>query len=99
MLRGELVHDYPSRLLCKDGSIKDVIVLSNRHLDLKRFLYARCFVRDVTELVRLQTLLTSTIAKLAQKDRLRQRSMNRAYPPLTFGHQTILLEERSAEPK
>jgi PAS domain S-box-containing protein len=102
MLRGELVHDYPSRLKCKDGSIKDVIVRSNGYLDRKRFLYARCFVRDVTELVRLQTRLTSTMEKLAQTEhRMRQLTAilgDELYNPLVQVSNALSISRLDSKP-
>src|SRR5947209_16829967 len=50
--RGDTVYNRPARLRCKDGSIKHVRVTSNALFEDGRFVYTRCFTRDVTDLVR-----------------------------------------------
>ncbi len=45
---GETVRDYPARLRCKDGSVRDVLVTSNVFWEDGRFVHTRCFTRDVT---------------------------------------------------
>ncbi|MCW3097523.1 MAG: response regulator [Chthonomonadaceae bacterium] len=49
LLDGEPLYDWPARLQCKDGSIKQVLVHSNACFKDGKFLYTRCFTRDVTE--------------------------------------------------
>ena len=46
---GEELHDYPARLKCKDGSIKDVLIDSSVLFRDEAFVHTRCFTRDVTE--------------------------------------------------
>jgi PAS domain S-box-containing protein len=48
LLRGEDLYDCPARLRCKDGSIKHVMIHSNGYFEDGRFVYSRCFTRDVT---------------------------------------------------
>jgi two-component system cell cycle sensor histidine kinase/response regulator CckA len=45
---GEVLHDYPARLRCKDGSIKHVLIDSSVYFEDGRFVHTRCFTRDVT---------------------------------------------------
>jgi PAS domain S-box-containing protein len=45
----ETILEYPARLCCKDGSIRDVIINSNVLWDRDQFIHTRCFTRDVTE--------------------------------------------------
>jgi PAS domain S-box-containing protein len=45
---GELLHEYPARLRCKDGSIKDVLIDSSAYFQDGEFVHTRCFTRDVT---------------------------------------------------
>jgi PAS domain S-box-containing protein len=53
--RNETIRNFPARLRCKDGSIKHVLISSNARFDeTGRFIHARCFTRDITELVLLQ---------------------------------------------
>ena len=46
---GEKLAEYPARLRCKDGSIKDVLIDSSVLWQDGRFVRTRCFTRDVTE--------------------------------------------------
>ena len=50
LLRGESLYNCPVRLRCKDGSIKHVLLHSNAYFENGKFLYSRCFSRDVTHL-------------------------------------------------
>ena len=50
LLRGESLYNYPARLRCKDGSVKNVLIHSNVRWDDGTVSYTRCFTRDVTEL-------------------------------------------------
>jgi PAS domain S-box-containing protein len=44
----EILHDYPARVRCKDGSIKHVLIDSSVFFEGDRFIHTRCFTRDVT---------------------------------------------------
>ena len=46
--RGETLDNFPARLRCKDGAIKHVLICSNACFANGKFLYTRCFTRDVT---------------------------------------------------
>ena len=46
---GEKLDEYPARLRCKDGSIKDVLIDSSVLWRDGEFVHTRCFTRDVTE--------------------------------------------------
>src|SRR4051812_22816319 len=46
--QGEVLHDYPARLRCKDGSIKHVRIDSSAYFEQGEFIHTRCFTRDVT---------------------------------------------------
>ncbi|HEV2851181.1 MAG TPA: ATP-binding protein [Thermoanaerobaculia bacterium] len=67
--RGESLYACPARLRCKDGSIKHVEIHSNVLFDGGEFVHTRCFTRDVTERVRLETELQRKIEQLAETDR------------------------------
>ncbi|HVR87049.1 MAG TPA: GAF domain-containing protein, partial [Planctomycetota bacterium] len=41
--------DFPSRLRCRDGSHKDVLIDANALIEEGRFIHSRGFLRDVTE--------------------------------------------------
>jgi PAS domain S-box-containing protein len=48
LMHGETLCDYPADLRCGNGSIKRVLVHANARWDNGQFLYARCYIRDVT---------------------------------------------------
>ena len=51
---GEALHDYPARLRCKDGAVKDVLIDSSVMREGDEFVHTRCFTRDVTERKRFE---------------------------------------------
>ena len=73
LLRGDTLFDYPARLRCKDGSIKQVLISSNAYFEDGEFIHTRCFTRDVTDKLsaerRQQDLLDSERAARAQAER------------------------------
>jgi PAS domain S-box-containing protein len=52
--RGQALEDYPARMRCKDGSIRDVLIDSSIYFENGKFLHTRCFTRDVTDLQRAE---------------------------------------------
>ncbi len=54
LLAGESLEEYPARMRCKDGSIRDVLIDSNVYRKGGQFIHTRCFTRDVTELKRAE---------------------------------------------
>ncbi len=65
--RFEELHDYEARLLCKDGSIKDVLIDSNVFQEDGRFIHTRCFTRDVTSRKRAEQALQELNESLEQQ--------------------------------
>ncbi len=49
LLAGEEVRDYEAKMLCKDGSIKYVLIDSSVLWENGRFVHTRTFTRDITE--------------------------------------------------
>jgi PAS domain S-box-containing protein len=45
---GETLREYPARIRCKDGSIRDVLISSNVLFEEGKFTHTRCFTHDVT---------------------------------------------------
>ena len=45
---GETLHEFPARLRCKDGSVRDVLINSNVRWQDGKFIHTRCFSRDIT---------------------------------------------------
>ena len=66
---GERLDEYPTRLKCKDGSIKDVVIDSSVLFRDGQFVHSRCFTRDVTErkraeeAVRFQARMLDTVGQ------------------------------------
>ncbi|HET6796456.1 MAG TPA: PAS domain S-box protein [Gemmatimonadales bacterium] len=58
---GEVLHDYPARLRCKDGSIKHVLIDSSVLFVDGEFAHTRCFTRDITA----QRQIQESAARLA----------------------------------
>lgn len=50
LLRDEVLREFEARLLCKDGSIRHVLINSNVYREDGRFVHTRCFTRDITHL-------------------------------------------------
>jgi PAS domain S-box-containing protein len=44
----ETLREYPARIRCKDGSIRDVLINSNVLFEDDEFIHTRCFTRDIT---------------------------------------------------
>ena len=47
--KGGSLKDQAARLICKDGSIRHVLINSNSQIEDGRFVATRCFTRDVTD--------------------------------------------------
>ena len=47
--RREILREYPSRLVCKDGAIRHVLIDSHVRTENDRFAHTCCFTRDVTD--------------------------------------------------
>jgi PAS domain S-box-containing protein len=61
---GEKLSEYPARLRCKDGSIKDVLIDSSVMWREGTFVHTRCFTRDVTERKRAERALAEMRSQL-----------------------------------
>ena len=46
---GEVMHDHPARLRCKDGSVRQVLIDSSAYFQNGQFVHTRCFTRDITK--------------------------------------------------
>lgn len=49
LTRGETLREREARMVCKDGSIRHVLVNSNALFVNGKFIHTRCFTRDITE--------------------------------------------------
>jgi PAS domain S-box-containing protein len=68
LMRQETIYDFQAALRPCDGAVKHVLIHSSGLWEDGRFLYARCFIRDVTERVELEDELRVRLAELAQAD-------------------------------
>jgi PAS domain S-box-containing protein len=68
LARGERLHDYPARMKCKDGSIKDVVIDSSALFEEGRFIHSQCITRDITERKRADEIQASLAAIVAASD-------------------------------
>ena len=57
---GLALTEVPARLRCKDGSIRDALITSNIRWENGKFVYSRCFTRDVTDQKRAAEVLRET---------------------------------------
>jgi PAS domain S-box-containing protein len=66
--RGESLRAYPSQLIAKDGSVRDVTINSSAYFENGEFIHTRCFTRDVTEDMRTEKALRHLAAIVATTD-------------------------------
>jgi PAS domain S-box-containing protein len=72
--RGEAVYDAAARVICKDGSIKDVLIHSNGFFRDGKFVHTRCFTQDVTERRRAEQKIEGLNQELKDKVQELERS-------------------------
>lgn len=48
--KDEVVKNFPAQLVCKDGSIRDVLISSSSYWQNGEFVHTKCFTRDITDL-------------------------------------------------
>ncbi len=53
---GELIN-APAKIICKDGSSKEVLLSCNIYYEDGKFTHTRCFTRDITEIKKSENLL------------------------------------------
>ena len=49
LTKKETLRNYPARLRCKNGDIKEVLINSSVYWKNGEFMYTRCFTKDITE--------------------------------------------------
>jgi signal transduction histidine kinase len=75
---GEKLAEYPARLRCKDGSIKDVLIDSSVMWNDGKFIHTRCFTRDITERRRAEIALADARSRLEDELRIRVNELAEA---------------------
>jgi PAS domain S-box-containing protein len=63
---GEILREYESRMLCKDGTVRHVQTTSSAQFENGRFLHTRCFTVDVTERKKLEAALQESERRLRE---------------------------------
>ncbi|MDQ6755555.1 MAG: ATP-binding protein [Bacteroidota bacterium] len=53
----EQLDNYEARLRCKDGSVREVLISSNVYWQQDKFVYTRCFTRDITDRKKAEKLI------------------------------------------
>ena len=74
LLGGEAVYGAAARVICKDGSIKDVLIHSNGLFRDGKFVHTRCFTRDLTECRRAEQEIQRLNQELKDKVQGLERS-------------------------
>ncbi|MBC7833871.1 MAG: PAS domain S-box protein [Phycisphaerales bacterium] len=87
--RGETLREYEAQMICKDGSLKDVLIDSSVLRVGGTFLHTQCFTRDITERKRLEVTTQRHGKELEQA--LRERTL-----ALEASHQQLRIAERMA---
>jgi PAS domain S-box-containing protein len=90
--RGETLYDYPARLRCKDGTVKDVLIHSNALWEDGRFVHTRCFTRDVTERKRGEEELDRRVAARTRELVLSQNKLRALASQLSLAEQRVRKE-------
>jgi PAS domain S-box-containing protein len=66
--RGDTVRNLAVRLRCKDGTLRHVLMDANARFEGGRLAHSRCFMRDATELVRLEESRHTTQLRLRLRE-------------------------------
>lgn len=66
--RGESIENYSAQMICKDGSVRDVLINSSVYFENGKFIHTRCFTRDVTEQLRAEKGLRHLAAIVQSTD-------------------------------
>jgi PAS domain S-box-containing protein len=77
LLGDEILIDHPAELICKDGSIKYVLINSSARRKDGQFAHTRCFTRDVTHFRSAQKNGEELLKELEIKKNIATESENR----------------------
>jgi PAS domain S-box-containing protein len=74
---GEELHGCEARLICKDGTIKHVLIDSNVLWEEGQFIHTRCFTRDITAQKRAEAAVQQAYAELEHRVQERTAALHR----------------------
>lgn len=89
LLRGEILRDCPSRLRCKDGSVRDVLIHSNVRWENGIFRYTRCFTRDITDRKRMEQELDQRVEERTRELRESQQKLRALAAELSLAERRV----------
>src|SRR5712664_395276 len=100
----QTLHNREARLLCKDGSIKDVLISSNVLWEGGRFVHTRCFTRDISELKRAERAQRESEESLRESDRRKDEflatlshELRNPLAPIRHGLHLLRVVDRNSE--
>jgi PAS domain S-box-containing protein len=96
LMRGEDIYDFPAELKCKDGAVKHVRIHSNGLWEDGQFIHTHCFVRDMTEHMRMEEALRKS-EKLAVAGRFAATVAHEINNPLESLRNLIHLARTAGE--
>jgi two-component system sensor histidine kinase VicK len=64
----ETITNYPARLICKNGAVKDVLINSNVKRENGEFIHTRCFTRDVSAVIEEEKRMVAVLVDLEQSE-------------------------------
>jgi len=100
--RGEILHSCDARLLCKDGSIKDVHLTASVLWEDGKFIHTRCFTRDITDRKLAEDALafvvraSSAMAALVDRESALQQAARIAVPYMADWCVVYVVDEHGA---
>jgi PAS domain S-box-containing protein len=94
LMAREDIHNFPGELRCKDGSSRHVLIHSNGLWDGDRFVYTRCFIRDVSDRRKAEMALRESEARLRKaKDELENIVQQRTVALRRLSSQVLGLQD------
>lgn len=91
LMQHQDIYDFPAEFKCRDGSIKHVLIHANGLWEREQLVYARCFVRDITETRRMQQALQ--LANDLLEMRVHERTAELARKHAQIQEQSEVLEK------
>jgi PAS domain S-box-containing protein len=100
--RGEALQNYETRLRCKDGTIKDVVIAASALWEDGEFVHTRCFTRDISDQKSAEQALkflaaaSASLATLADRESALQQAVRLPIPFLADWCVIYVVDEHGA---